>query len=295
MPTVLAIGESMIELQQTGAHALLWTFAGDALNCAAAVAAAHPSAEVEHLTGLGDDEHSAGLRDFCTALDVDASRSPVLPGKSLGLYWITTEDGDRRFTYWRNDSAARQLFRSNEMVLFGPTPDLVIISGITLAVAGPAAPQLLDQIEQASTAGAKIAYDTNHRPLLCPDIEAARAHAERALSLADIVHASADDLDELWGGDTTLDSWPQTFGITELIVTDGDRPVRVLSNGSEARAQPDPVPVVDTAGAGDAFFGTYVGHRLAELPTMEALARALEVSSEVVQSPGALTYLIDPA
>lgn len=293
MPTVLAIGESLIELRHVGDNELHWTFAGDVLNCAAAVAAAFPAAEVRHLTGLGDDDHSRAFLDFCETIGVDARNSPVIPGKSLGLYWITTIDGDRRFTYWRSDSAARELLRSSELTLPDPPPELLIVSGITLAVAGPAAPMLLDHIEIARGAGAKVAYDTNHRPALCPDDTMARAQTERALSLADYVHASIDDVDELWAGRApSVDTWSRAFGTSEIVVTDGRQPVRVLTNGNEVNARPASVPLIDTAGAGDAFFGTYLGHRLAGLATDDALARALEVSSRVVQTPGALTYLL---
>ena len=296
VPTVLAIGESMIELRQSGDHELRWTFAGDALNCAAAFAGANPAANVQHLTGLGDDNQSTELEHFCASLGVDPSPSVVVPGRSLGLYWITTEDGDRRFTYWRNDSAARHLFQMGTRFFTDPRPDLIIVSGITLAIAGRSAPQLLDQIEQAKGAGARVAYDTNDRPTLCPDRDVTRAHTARALALADIVHASVDDIEALWGhGGTDLDDWPQLFDIAELLVSDGDGTIRVLADARELRHQPPVVPVVDTAGAGDALFGTYLGHRLAGLPVEDAITRALQVSATVVQSAGALTHLVDPS
>ena len=295
MPTVLAIGESLIELRQTGDHELRWTFAGDALNCAAALAAVNPLASVQHLTGLGNDEQSAELTEFCASLGVDSSPSVVVPGRSLGLYWITTEDGDRRFTYWRSDSAARHLFQAETQFLAYPPPDLVIVSGITLAVAGTSAPQLLDQLEQAKRAGARVAYDTNHRATLCPDPDVMRAHAERALAIADVVHASVDDIETLWGDDErVLSDWPHIFEIAELLVSDGDGAVRLLDREREFHLQPAVVPVVDTSGAGDALFGSYLGHRLTGRPVDDAVARALHVSATVVQCAGALTYLTDP-
>jgi len=91
---VLAIGESLIELQAVGRRQLAWTFAGDVLNCAVAVARAEPSARVQHLTGIGDDEASAEFISFCGTLGVDARLSPVIANKTLGLYWIASADGD---------------------------------------------------------------------------------------------------------------------------------------------------------------------------------------------------------
>ena len=291
-PSVLTIGESLIELRERADGGLDWTFAGDALNCAAAIAAANPEAVVQHLTGLGDDDRSRDFLRFCESIDVDTRRSPVVPGSHLGLYWITTVDGDRQFQYWRSNSAARLLLSSGTSVVPASPPELIVITGVTLAVSGAAARQLVDDLETATSAGATVAFDTNHRPALWPSIEAARAAMEGAMSTSQIVHASADDIAELWNEDiSTFGSRLAAHGVREAVITDGSREVVAFVEGTRYRAEPVAARAVDTSGAGDAFFGTYLGHRLHGNSVESSLNAAVEVCGHVVQTPGALGYL----
>ncbi len=63
------------------------------------------------------------------------------PERTVGLYTIQTdEDGERSFSYWRSDSAARGLAEDGEHLLAALTgSDLVYLSGITLAILSPVA------------------------------------------------------------------------------------------------------------------------------------------------------------
>ena len=58
-----------------------------------------------------------------------------LADKTIGLYYITLKDGERSFTYWRNDSAARKL--ASDPAALGRAlegADMAYWSGITLAI-----------------------------------------------------------------------------------------------------------------------------------------------------------------
>jgi 2-dehydro-3-deoxygluconokinase len=294
MTTVLVVGEAMVELSPAGDHRLAWTFAGDTLNCAAAIADAAPDARARYLTGLGDDPISTEFVEFCRRLGVDTTGAPVVPGHNLGLYWISTLDGERHFRYWRNESAARHALRQGIEWPEHPNPDAVVFSGITLAVAGTGAGVLLERIVGARAGGATVAYDTNHRPILWPDADTARHLNEQALATSDIIHASVDDTAALWGDDAEAFIARATeSGATETIITDGPDRVDALVDGERLAVEPQVVPATDTTGAGDAFFGTYIGRRLAGDAAGPAIERAIAVAGVVVQSPGALGHLLD--
>lgn len=284
----------MIELSSAGDHRLTWTYAGDTLNCAAALAAALPSAEVAYLTGLGDDPISREFVDFCSALRVDVSNSPVVPGCNLGLYWIATSGPDRAFHYWRNESAARQLLRSGIELPAQNQFTTVVFSNITAAVAGPAAEPLLEQIAEARERGSLIGFDMNYRPALWPDVGQARSSAAAAAAVADIVVASADDVAAVWA------ETPENFcermaeaGVSTTIVTNGPGSIVARSMDELMRIEPPQAHVVDATGAGDAFFGTFLAHHLAGNGPRDAIERAAEIAATVVGSPGALTYLLN--
>ncbi len=63
-----------------------------------------------------------------------------------------------------------------------------------------------------------------------------------------------------------------------------------MSDGSPSRHHPPAAESVDPSGAGDAFFGTYVAHRIAGVEPTVALERSMTRAAVVVQSPGALGH-----
>ena len=289
--TVVALGEAMIELSNHADDSLAWTFAGDALNAAAAAAVAAPDATVRFLTGIGSDTRSRQLLDFCEALGVDAGHSPVVADRHLGLYWVETDGNERWFQYWRHDSAARHALSAGLSLPRLGSGDAVLVSGITLAVAGGGAGAMIGQLAAARAAGATVAFDTNHRPALWNDPADARAAADKVCALATIVVASADDVAVMWGEtpDEFLDRVARDDN--EVIVTDGAGPIRARLASRTVHQTPRHVAAVDPTGAGDAFFGSYVGARIADHSPDDALQRAIDAGAAAVSAPGALGHL----
>ncbi|MDG2231893.1 MAG: PfkB family carbohydrate kinase, partial [Paracoccaceae bacterium] len=104
---IAVIGEAMIEMSITGDQAQLGV-AGDTLNTAIYLKRAAPQIEVDYITRLGRDSFSKRIKNFIadqflgtSAIETDDDRVP-------GLYAITTNaQGERSFSYWRDQSAAR--------------------------------------------------------------------------------------------------------------------------------------------------------------------------------------------
>lgn len=293
-PIALCIGEAMVELTTLDDSHLAWTFAGDTLNCAAAIAAAAPNVAVQYTTGIGEDAISAAFTHFAQSLRVDATSASVVAGRTLGLYWITTVEGERSFQYWRSESAARHALQSGVDL---PAPGSVAameLSGITLAVAGPGAFDLLDKIEAHAAAGAMVCVDVNYRSALWNSADEAREVLERSAGSADVVKASADDIRAVWGVDAReFCTSIVAAGASEVVVTDGPRPVLLVADDEALTITPPAVKPTDTTGAGDAFFGTYIGRRMRGGDRRSAAEAAVTVAAQAVCSPGALGYLTD--
>ena len=293
MTSVLVVGEAMIELTSVGDHRLAWSFAGDTLNCAAAIRAACGDARVDYLTGLGDDSVSQEFVRFCSQLGVDVSHSPVVVGRNLGLYWISTENGERDFRYWRNESAARHVLTGG-LRIPQQAYDAVVLSNITLAVAGDAAGSLVDEMKGAKNRGALLAFDLNYRANLWPSVAEATRAAEAALAVVDIVVASEEDISALWSENAeAFSNRAAASGVAETVITRGPGPITVSTSDRRWHIDPPEVQAVDTTGAGDAFMGTYVAGRLCDQTPATAALEAATVASNVVQEHGALTYLLD--
>lgn len=137
---VVCIGECMVEFlrQDDG----LWRqgFAGDSLNVAWAMRTLLPAdANVDYLTRVGTDALSEAMLDMLRSAGIGTGTITRDPKRTVGLYTIqTASDGERSFSYWRSDSAARGLAEdAGHLSACLAGSDLVYLSGITLAILPP--------------------------------------------------------------------------------------------------------------------------------------------------------------
>ena len=292
--TFAAIGECMIELSDVGDGLWRQGFAGDTFNAAFYARAILPRGDrVAYLTALGDDSFSDRMYRFIAASGILTDRIRNIPGKCPGLYAITLNEGERSFTYWRGESAARQLADDPEWLATAlRSSRLLYFSGITLAILSPERRRLfIEALATARRAGAKIVFDPNQRPALWPDPDAARQATETAARVADIALPTFGDEAALFG-DADPDAVAARFasyGVPEIAVKDGPRPCLVYAQDMRNWvAPPDSGNVVDTTGAGDSFGGAYVAARLMNVPPLDAARVGHAVATRVIGVKGAL-------
>ena len=294
---VAVVGECMLELQGEAFGAMRQTFGGDTLNTAVYLArlAGGPGVEVQYATGLGEDSLSEGL---LTRWHLEGVRSELVrrvPGRMPGLYLIEVDAaGERRFSYWRDHSAARAYFDG------APSPleeaaagfDVLYLSGISLAILPPAGRERLLALMAAMRArGAMVAFDNNYRPRLWADAAEARGVFARAFAQATLAFVTADDHQALMALPTLDDGIAAARGlpVPELVIKRGSAPTLVRSNGAWAEAPAEPVArVVDTTAAGDSFAAGYLARRLTGASALDAARFGNRVAARVIGHPGAL-------
>ncbi len=199
---VACIGECMVELSEQPDGTLARGFGGDTLNTALYLA--RLGVAVDYVTALGDDVWSDEMAAAWGREGIGLDRVRRLPGRMPGLYIIRTDaDGERSFHYWRDRAAARDLFTEPGAAETGAALaayDLVYLSGISLSLYGETGrAALFETLAALRARGGRVAFDTNYRPRGWPDREVARAAFRAALAQADLIFASVEDLDWLFG------------------------------------------------------------------------------------------------
>jgi len=294
---VVSFGECMIELQGEAFGAMRQTYGGDSFNTAVYLARCgrRHGLRVGYATAVGDDPLSAGLMSRWQAEGLELGHVRRIPGRLPGLYQIAVDaSGERHFSYWREQSAARAYFDAAETPLEQHADDIdaFYFSGISLAILPPPARErLLALARRLRERGAMVAFDNNYRPRLWPDAQTARACYEQTYALASVALVTLDDEMALRGSSDAAAQLEQTLALpcAEVVVKRGAGSTLVRSGGAVIEVPTERVPqVVDTTAAGDSFAGGYLAERLAGA-TPEAAARAgNRLAARVVQHRGAI-------
>ena len=290
----LAIGECMIEMAPQSDGRFAMGYAGDTFNTAwYARRSARSDIDVAYFSAVGDDSASDAMTRFMEGEGV----RPMMrqrAGRSVGLYMISLENGERSFSYWRGMSAARTLGDDLRDLPVAPG-DTAFFSGISLAIL----PQdgrvnLLKALESARASGVQIAFDPNLRPRLWENEADMRHWVMEGAAVADIALPSFEDEATVFGDadtDGTADRYLDA-GASLAVVKDGPRPVRVASGSDRCAIATEPVEeVVDTTAAGDSFNGRFLAGLMAGEAPEDAAHAACDLSRKVICAAGALVAI----
>ncbi|WP_458792635.1 sugar kinase [Yoonia sp. MH D7] len=293
----LAIGECMVELAplaQTGT--LQMAFAGDTLNTAWYVRKMRPDWRVDYMTRIGQDAVSDRMLAFIDDAGIGTAHVARDAQRSVGLYLIDLIDGERHFSYWRGESAARQLAQDRMLLDAGmKEAKMIYFSAITLAILeGDGKQILLDALARARAIGHKIVFDTNLRPRLWADIEAMRAGVMAAAAVADVVLPSYDD-EAAYFGDTSPHATRDRYlaaGVRTVVIKNSGGKVYWAHNGkmSEVPAPPA-VQVIDSTAAGDSFNAGFLTAWQNGDDIDAAIVSGNRVAGKVIAGRGALIDL----
>jgi 2-dehydro-3-deoxygluconokinase len=287
---IVCIGEAMLELSRQGENWQLG-YGGDTLNTAIHLARA--GHDVAYFTAIGCDPLSAGLKAEWAEEGLDTSLILNHPTRSTGLYSISTDaTGERSFSYWRESSAAREMFGLPDIkaaLAVAECADLIVYSLITLAILPPEGLERLFAVsKRVRDRGGKVAFDGNYRPRLWGSTEEARTARDQAIAGADIGLPTLED-EALLSGERDANAvahhW-QTLGCPETIVKLGADGAR-LPDGT-ILPPPEILQPVDTSGAGDAFNGGYLAARMNGASVEDAVMAGHKLAGWCVVRAGAI-------
>lgn len=293
---IACMGEVMIELiAQDNGKAKIGV-AGDTYNTAVYLSRlSNPSQlQVSYLTALGTDHFSAQIVSEIEAHGICSSNIEKRDGRMPGLYAINTDEhGERSFSYWRGESAARTLFQ--EPCTIKPDVlmefDYVYMSGISMAILPrETRSRLIGFLSQYKKNGGKLVFDSNYRPRLWEDVETAQTVTMQMWSLTDIALPSMDDEMQLFGD-------RDEHAILKRLVKAG------VKTGALKRGLAGPYPigenvtrqtytpvtnVVDTTAAGDSFNAGFMLEFALGKSLEAAMLKGHELASRVIRQKGAI-------
>jgi 2-dehydro-3-deoxygluconokinase len=261
---ILALGEAMVEFNQTGAadgRLYLQGFGGDTTNFA--ISAARQGARVGYLSALGDDRYGALLRDLWRAEGIEQGGVETDGAAFTAVYFVTHDAAGHHFSFFRQGSAASRLAPSQLPRPQIETAQVLHLSGISMAISELACETCFAAIAIARAAGVKVSFDTNLRLKLWP-IARARAAIEQGIAGADICLPSHDDLAALTGLVAPEAMLDHCLGLGAKVVAlkCGAEGAWVADANQRVRIAAHPCRV-DATGAGDAFGGAFVARLVA--------------------------------
>jgi 2-dehydro-3-deoxygluconokinase len=301
-PSVVCIGEVLIELARGADGRFALSCGGDTFNTAVYLARA--GLDVAFATALGDDPYSDSIVALAAAEGVFSRLMFRAPGRLPALCLIESgARGERIFRYWGEEAPARELFERPDWLLVAQemvSARLIYFSGITLSLySNNGVGRFLALLEAARQQGAKIAFDGNFRPRGWKgDLSRTRAVFMEALKRVDIALPTFDDEAVLWGDpspETTV-ARLQAFGIGEIVVKNGPNSALVATAGAQQFVPvPEVMVPVDPTAAGDGFNAGYLAARLTGAAVAEAATAAHRLAGDVIRHPGALVPRADAA
>lgn len=250
--------------------------------------------EVSYITALGTDRFSDRIFSELVQHGIRSDKIEKRETHMPGLYAISTDElGERSFSYWRGEAAARTLFQ--EPCTIKPELlcdfDLIYVSGISMAILPPETrTKLISFLADFRNAGGKLVFDSNYRPRLWESVEIARDITMTMWSITDVALPSIDDEIELFGDQNEA-------AVLARLIEAG------VSFGALKRGLAGPLPigqsvtqkiytkvadVVDTTAAGDSFNAGFLLEYAQGRSLEDAMQTGHTLAAKVIQAKGAI-------
>jgi 2-dehydro-3-deoxygluconokinase len=292
---MLSIGECMVELMQAEGDLLRKGYAGDTFNTAYYARLFLPADwSVDYFTAVGTDTVSDEMLAFIESTGVGTGHIRRVEGRSPGLYMIHLKDGERSFSYWRSVSAAKTLADDADHLRTAiEASDVIVFSGITLAILAPDAVEtLLSELRRAKASGKTVVFDPNIRPRLWDDKTRMLETITSGARASSLVMPSFDD-EATHFGDADIAATIARYGalgVDNIVVKDGPNGITLAFKGMPQTFVPAATvaKVVDTTSAGDSFNGAFLAHYVEHENPLEAAAFAAGIAAGVIGHHGAL-------
>ncbi len=232
---------------------------------------------------LISESKKAGFDDLNIQLDDE---------RNTTLAFVTLNEGERDFSFYRHDTADYNIDLTD--VNFCKYENLNIVHLGSLMLSESNGVKLAREVvDKSKKVGAKLSFDMNFRMDIYEDFDCAKNTYKPFVDCADIIKFSDDELRDYTGVDDIVQAIQSFYrNDTLVLVTLGAKGSMYYINGEYGVVDTEKVKPIDTTGAGDAFFGTFLacieGREFTCENIVNALKKANKAGAETTQFLGAV-------
>lgn len=257
-----------------------------------AVNAKQAGAKVGFVSKVGRDVMGRFCEQEADKFGLDCLNLQQDDERNTTIAFVTLKDGERDFAFNRHDTADYNI--AFDEIDFEKYKDLNIIHLGSLMLSEDTGKALAEEIaKKAKDLGVKLSFDLNFRTDIFGDFERAKKAYKPYIECADILKFSDDEL-RLYTGVEDIDTAIKSVARENQLITItlGSKGSMYYYNGKKGTVSTEKVKPVDTTGAGDAFFGTFLanieGKEYTEQNIIGAMEKANKAGARATQFLGAI-------
>lgn len=290
---ILSVGEILADMvgETKGGTLTFKAFVGGApFNVA--VNAKQAGAKVGFIGRVGKDVIGRFCKAQAEKFGLDYLELQEDEERNTTIAFVTLTDGERDFAFNRHDTTDYNIDFGE--IDFSELKNLNIIHLGSLMLSEKAGEIFAERIaEKAKEQGIKLSFDLNFRTDIFGNFEKAKSAYKPFVNDADILKFSDDELRLYTGIDDIESAVKSVARENQLItVTLGSRGSMYYYNGKIGIVPTEKIKPVDTTGAGDAFFGTFLanieGKDYIEENIRSAMEKANKAGAKATQFLGAI-------
>lgn len=209
---------------------------------------------------VGADMHGEFLRSVIAEKGVDTSGLITSNDTFTTLAFVELSDsGERRFSFARKPGADTCLSKEELKPALLQAGKIFHFGSLSLTDE-PVRSATLEAVRAAKQAGAIISYDPNYRAPLWKSESEAVEKMRSVLSLVDVIKISDEEIGLITGTDSKekAAAFLMEQGVSCVVITLGKNGAYAKNKTGSAQVGVPNTPVVDTTGAGDAFWGGFL-------------------------------------
>lgn len=257
-----------------------------------AVGAKNAGATVGFIGRVGNDVIGRFVEEQARKAKLDYLDIQVDANRNTTLAFVTLTDGERDFAFNRHDTADFNI--DVNQIDFNKYKGLNILHLGSLMLSEKNGRIFAKKIaKRAKNLGVKLSFDMNFRMDTYKDFEDAKKAYKPYVECADIIKFSDDELKLYTGIDDVKTAIESVYKKGQLfLLTLGSKGSLYYYNGVMGEVSTEKVKPIDTTGAGDAFFGTFLANIEGKEWTKErietALVKANKAGADATQFLGAI-------